>query len=140
MSRAVSGSWQCEQASDAGFTVLAFEYRHLGESGGQPRQVVPIGEQLADWRAAIAFALALPEVHPDCVAIWGYSASGGYVFPVAAGSPELAAAISDPYATTSMPTRASGSCSPGFSTSSTASRAAMATASSAGSGSRVVSF
>jgi uncharacterized protein len=80
--------------ADAGFTVLAFDYRHLGESGGQPRQVVPIGEQHADWRAAIAFALALPEVHPDRVAIWGYSASGGHVFPVTADSPELAAAIS----------------------------------------------
>jgi uncharacterized protein len=33
---------------DAGFTVLAFDYRHLGESGGQPRQVVRIGEQLDD--------------------------------------------------------------------------------------------
>ena len=41
---------------DAGFAVLAFDYRRLGESGGQPRQVVRIGEQLADWQAAIAFA------------------------------------------------------------------------------------
>jgi uncharacterized protein len=80
--------------ADDGFTVLAFDYRHLGESGGQPRQVVPIGEQHADWRAAIAFARALPEVDPARVAIWGYSASGGHVFPVAARGQELAAAIS----------------------------------------------
>ena len=33
----------------AGFSVLAFDYRHLGESGGQPRQVVRVREQLADW-------------------------------------------------------------------------------------------
>ena len=41
---------------DAGFAVLAFDYRRLGESGGQPRQVVAIRDQLADWQAAIDFA------------------------------------------------------------------------------------
>ena len=37
--------------NEAGFGVLAFDYRHLGESGGQPRLVQRIGEQLADWAA-----------------------------------------------------------------------------------------
>lgn len=77
----------------AGFAVLAFDYRHLGDSGGQPRQIVRIGEQLADWRAAVAFASTLPGVDPARVAIWGFSASGGHVFPVAARNSELAAAI-----------------------------------------------
>src|SRR3954454_10073841 len=38
---------------EAGFTVLAFDYRRLGESGGHPRQIVRMGEQHADWKAAI---------------------------------------------------------------------------------------
>jgi uncharacterized protein len=75
----------------AGFTVLAFDYRHLEDSGGRPRQVVRIGEQLADWQAAIAFARGLPD--PTRLAIWGFSLSGGHVFPVAARNPDLAAAI-----------------------------------------------
>ena len=79
--------------NDAGFTVLAFDYRHLGESGGQPRQVIRIGEQLADWQAAIAFASTLPGVDPARLAIWGFSLSGGHVFRVAARNPQLAAAI-----------------------------------------------
>ena len=79
--------------NDAGFTVLAFDYRRLGESGGQPRQVVRIGEQLADWQAAIAFAATLPGVDPARLAIWGFSLSGGHVFRVAARNPQLAAAI-----------------------------------------------
>src|SRR6516162_1338851 len=33
----------------AGYSVLAFDYRHLGGSGGAPRQVVRVREQLADW-------------------------------------------------------------------------------------------
>jgi uncharacterized protein len=77
----------------AGFTVLAFDYRHLGESGGQPRQVVRIGEQLADWQAAIAYARSLPGVDPTRLAIWGFSLSGGHVVPVASRHPDLAAAI-----------------------------------------------
>ena len=60
---------------EAGFAVLAFDYRRLGESGGQPRQVVRIREQLTDWQAAIAFAAGLPEVDPARLAIWGFSLS-----------------------------------------------------------------
>jgi pimeloyl-ACP methyl ester carboxylesterase len=78
---------------DAGYTVLAFDYRHLGESGGRPRQIVPISRQLADWQAAIAFAATLQGVDPARLAIWGFSLSGGHVFRVAARNPHLAAAI-----------------------------------------------
>jgi pimeloyl-ACP methyl ester carboxylesterase len=79
--------------NDAGFAVLAFDYRYLGESGGRPRQVVRIKEQLADWQAAIAFAPTLPGVDPARLAVWGFSLSGGHVFSVAARNPRLAAAI-----------------------------------------------
>jgi fermentation-respiration switch protein FrsA (DUF1100 family) len=79
--------------NDAGFAVLAFDYRRLGESGGQPRLVVRIREQLADWQAAIAYAPALPGVDPGRLAVWGFSATGGHVFRVAARNPALAAAI-----------------------------------------------
>jgi uncharacterized protein len=79
--------------NDAGFGVLAFDHRHLGESGGQPRQVQRVREQLADWEAAIACARTLPGTDPARLAIWSFSASGGHVFRVAARHPELAAAI-----------------------------------------------
>jgi pimeloyl-ACP methyl ester carboxylesterase len=77
----------------AGFAVLAFDYRRLGESDGLPRLVVRIGDSLGDWRAAIEIARTLPDVDPGKVAIWAFSASGGHVFPVAAHDRELAAAI-----------------------------------------------
>jgi alpha-beta hydrolase superfamily lysophospholipase len=79
--------------NDAGFGVLAFDYRRIGESGGQPRQVLPVRDQLADWAAAIAFAATLRGVDPARLAAWGFSASGGHVLRVAARSPQLAAAI-----------------------------------------------
>jgi uncharacterized protein len=78
---------------DAGFSVLAFDYRRLGESAGQPRLVLPVGNQLADWQAAITFAATLPGVDADKVAIWAFSASGGYVLEMAARNPQVAAAI-----------------------------------------------
>jgi pimeloyl-ACP methyl ester carboxylesterase len=82
-----------QRFQDAGFTVLAFDHRHLGESGGQPRQVQRTGEQLADWRAAIGRARELPDVSPARIAVWSFSSGGGQVFQVAAENRELAAAI-----------------------------------------------
>ena len=78
---------------DAGFGVLAFDYRGLGASGGTPRLVQRIADQLADWDAALAFAATLPGVQPDRLAVWGFSLSGGHVLRVAARHPELMAAI-----------------------------------------------
>ena len=78
---------------DAGYTVLALDFRHLGESGGEPRQLVRVGEQQEDLEAAIEFAATLPGVDPARIAIWGFSLAGGHVFPVAARRPEVAAAI-----------------------------------------------
>lgn len=78
---------------EAGFSVLAFDYRGLGESGGRSRLVLPVRSQLADWDAAIAFAATLPGVDPARLALWGFSASGGHVIRVAARNPRLAAVI-----------------------------------------------
>lgn len=78
---------------EAGFAVLAFDYRRIGESGGTPRYVLPIRDQLADWQAALDFAATLPGVDPTRIAAWGFSASGGHLFRVAAHNPRLAAVI-----------------------------------------------
>ncbi len=77
--------------SAAGFGVLAFDHRGLGESGGEPRQVVRLDDQLADWRTAIEYAGSLPGV--DAVAAWGFSLSGGYVLQLATEDLGLAAVI-----------------------------------------------
>lgn len=78
---------------DAGFSVLAFDHRHLGDSGGSPRQIAPASEQREDWRAAIAFAATLPGVEPARVAGWSFSVSAGRLLQVAATSPGLAAVV-----------------------------------------------
>lgn len=77
----------------AGHGVVAFDYRRLGGSDGLPRQVVRVREQLADWQAVLDFAARLPDVDPARIGAWGFSASGGHIFNVAARNPQLAAAI-----------------------------------------------
>jgi uncharacterized protein len=73
--------------------VLAFDYRHFGTSQGEPRQVISIGEQLADWRAAVAYARSLPQVDAERIALWGTSLSAGHVVNVAATDPGIAAVV-----------------------------------------------
>lgn len=67
----------------AGYVVVLFDYRHFGDSGGQPRQLLDIPAQLDDWRAAIAWARTLDGVDRDRVVAWGTSLSGGHVITLA---------------------------------------------------------
>lgn len=83
-----------ERFAGAGYAALVFDYRHFGDSGGEPRQLLDIARQLEDWRAAIAFARSLPEVDPEQIVGWGTSFSGGHVAAIAAEDDRLAAAIS----------------------------------------------
>ena len=82
-----------ERFAEAGLAALTFDYRSFGESGGEPRQVVDVKEQLEDWRAAIHFVRSLEGVDPDRVALWGSSLGGGHVIVVAAEDPRVAAVV-----------------------------------------------
>ncbi|MFG1926872.1 alpha/beta hydrolase [Cryptosporangium sp. NPDC048952] len=77
----------------AGYSVLAFDYRRLGDSTGEPRLVLPVSDAVADWHAALTHAATLPDVDPTRIAAWAFSMSGGHLFTVAAQHPGLAAAI-----------------------------------------------
>jgi dienelactone hydrolase len=63
----------------AGLHVLLFDYRHFGESGGQPRQLLSIRRQLQDYAAALACMRKVPGVDPERVGLWGSSLAGGHV-------------------------------------------------------------
>lgn len=78
----------------AGLAVLVFDYRHFGESEGEPRQVLDIGKQLEDWRAALSFLRGLPEVDASRIALWGSSFSGGHVLSIASEETGIAAVVS----------------------------------------------
>jgi pimeloyl-ACP methyl ester carboxylesterase len=82
-----------ERFAAAGYQVLLFDYRSFGDSDGQPRQVLDIRRQHADWRAAIDHARSLPDVDPQRIVLWGTSLSGGHVLHLAARDHRLAAVI-----------------------------------------------
>ncbi len=79
--------------AQAGLAVLLFDYRHFGSSSGEPRQLLDIGRQQADYRAAVAHARGLAGVDPGRIALWGSSFSGGHVLAVAAEDPRIAAVV-----------------------------------------------
>jgi dienelactone hydrolase len=82
-----------ERFAEQGWMVLVFDYRHLGASEGSPRQLLDIGRQLDDWRAALAYGRSLPEVDPDRIAVWGTSFGGGHVLRIASEDHRLAAVV-----------------------------------------------
>jgi fermentation-respiration switch protein FrsA (DUF1100 family) len=87
-----------ERFAAAGFAALVFDYRHFGDSGGEPRLLIDIGEQHDDWRTAIDYARSLDGIDGRRVAVWGTSFSGGHVITLAADGGDFAAVIAQlPY-------------------------------------------
>ncbi len=78
----------------AGLEVIAFDYRHFGRSGGEPRQVLSIERQLEDYRAVVEHARTLDGVDGDRIVLWGLSYSGGHVLRVAEQDGHIAAVVS----------------------------------------------
>jgi uncharacterized protein len=68
-----------EHFVSAGFIALVFDYRHFGDSEGEPRsQHFPM-EMAEDYRNAITWLSEQPQVDDQNIGIWGTSYSGGLV-------------------------------------------------------------
>ena len=75
---------QAQCFADAGFIVMAIDYRTFGESGGRPRgQLFPLNEA-EDYKSAISYMQTRRDVDPDRIGIWGASFAGALVSYVAA--------------------------------------------------------
>ena len=98
-----------ERFQAAGYACLVFDYRHFGESEGQPRELLSISRQREDWRAAVAYARSLPDVDADRVVLWGTSFGGGHAIATAAADHSVAAAIAQCPFTDGLASAAPGS-------------------------------
>lgn len=76
-----------------GYACVVFDYRHFGDSGGQPRQLLDVEQELTDWASAIAYARSHPSCDPERVALWGSSFGGGHALTAAARDGGVAAVI-----------------------------------------------
>ena len=82
-----------ERFAEAGYAAFVFDFRHLGDSGGEPRGLVSPETQQADYAAAIEAMVGRDDVDSNRLVLWGYSLSGGHVLSVAADHPRVAGVI-----------------------------------------------
>ena len=82
-----------ERFSEEGFVAIAFDYRNFGGSGGQPREVLSVPRQLADYRSVIGWAVEQAYIDPRQVIVWGTSFAGMHVLELAVSDTRLAGAI-----------------------------------------------
>ena len=82
-----------ERFAAAGYACLIFDYRHFGDSEGNPRQLIDIRRQLEDWKSAVRHVRGLGDVDPTKVILWGSSFSGGHVLTTASEDHSVAAVI-----------------------------------------------
>lgn len=82
-----------ERFAAEGYPCLVFDYRHFGQSSGEPRQLLDIPAQRQDWRSAISYARSLPGIDPDRIVLWGSSFGGGHVIDTASREDNIAAVV-----------------------------------------------
>ncbi|MBI3796947.1 MAG: alpha/beta hydrolase [Deltaproteobacteria bacterium] len=77
-----------------GYVALTFDYRFLGESGGEPRrQIIPL-RQIEDIHNAVTFLQCQPEVNPERLGLLGVSLGGANVSYAAGVEERVKATVS----------------------------------------------
>lgn len=80
--------------ANLGYVAMTFDYRFLGESGGEPRrQILPM-RQIEDIRNAVTFLQNQLEVHPDRIGLLGVSLGGANVSYAAGVEERVKATVS----------------------------------------------
>lgn len=85
------GSNYARALSERGIAVLAFDHRHFGESGGEPRQYEHPPRKVEDVRAALGFLQGHDAIDGDRLAVVGVCAGAGYVSRAVADDPRVKA-------------------------------------------------
>jgi uncharacterized protein len=73
-----------ERFAAAGLSVIVYDHRNFGLSGGEPRFEANPFQQVQDMRDVVTFATLADGVDPNRIGIWGTSYSGGEVLMLGA--------------------------------------------------------
>src|SRR5437867_8119287 len=82
-----------ERFREEGFVAIAFDYGNFGGSGGQPREVLSVPRQRADYSTVIGWAREQPYVDTRQIIAWGTSFAGMHIVELAISDPRLAASV-----------------------------------------------
>lgn len=82
-----------ERFAEHGYAALTFDYRHFGDSGGEPRALLDPDRQADDWAAALGSLRQVDGVDADRIVLWGFSLGGGHALRTAAGDGRVAAVV-----------------------------------------------
>jgi uncharacterized protein len=88
----MSASYAKELAS-RGIAALAFDYRHYGQSEGQPRQLESVEAKKADLKGAVSFLQTQAAINPSGISLLGVCTSGGNVIQAAAEDVRVKAVV-----------------------------------------------
>src|SRR2546423_880505 len=82
-----------ERFREEGFVAIAFDYRNFGGSEGQPREVLSVPRQRADYSTVIGWAVGQPYIDPRQIIAWGTPFAGMHVLELAVSDHPLGAAV-----------------------------------------------
>jgi uncharacterized protein len=82
-----------EAFAAAGLVALVFDYRHYGNSDGEPRELLVPALQHEDYKNAITWLGRHPLVDASRIGVWGTSFSGGHVLHLAAVDRRIKAVV-----------------------------------------------
>jgi uncharacterized protein len=77
----------------AGIAAFIFDYRFLGESEGEPRQLIDPRNQRTDLRNALQWVRSCTAIDKKKIALWGTSLGGSHVIEIASTDAEIAAVL-----------------------------------------------